>query len=313
MKAPVTRRRFHVSSVQLERRRPNTNGKPPKTFARPYESADIDALKEKYTESQIAAIKAGEEQLLDTINSSKVSERTDPWSLNYFDDLSKVDPVADKPIRAPYENFDYNARLKTQDELDDDIARLVENLPENATLDQYAALEKKIRLTTGDEKAERNPRSALSPTILDKTERFDNYGDVVDAKPKSTKGKDDKSTVGGEVTPALLRLMQATGYSEREMQGFRVKTILERQVTNQTRLGKIRKQYYLTVAGNRHGLIGIGEGKADDMDAARFQSQYEAIRNMRPIIRYERRTIYGDVKGKVGATELELYNRPPGM
>jgi ribosomal protein S5 len=34
---------------------------------------------------------------------------------------------------------------------------------------------------------------------------------------------------------------------------------------------------------------------------------------MRPIKRYEQRTIFGTVSGKVGATELELYARPPGM
>jgi small subunit ribosomal protein S5 len=34
---------------------------------------------------------------------------------------------------------------------------------------------------------------------------------------------------------------------------------------------------------------------------------------MQPILRYEKRTIFGEVNGKVSATELELYARPPGM
>jgi ribosomal protein S5 len=37
-----------------------------------------------------------------------------------------------------------------------------------------------------------------------------------------------------------------------------------------------------------------------------LDTEYRAIRNMQPIPRYENRTIYGDVKGKVGATELQL-------
>jgi small subunit ribosomal protein S5 len=84
-------------------------------------------------------------------------------------------------------------------------------------------------------------------------------------------------------------------------------------VVNQTRLGKVRKTYVLSIAGNGKGLLGIGEGKSEEPTEARTQSQYRAIRNMQPIPRYEQRTIYGDVKGKVGAVELQLMTRPPGM
>ena len=101
--------------------------------------------------------------------------------------------------------------------------------------------------------------------------------------------------------------MQMTGFSQEEIRGLRVKTVLMRIVTNQTRLGKIRSMYYLTIAGNRNGLLGIGEGKASEAPEARLQSHHRAIRSMKPILRYENRTIFGDVKGKVGATELELY------
>jgi len=38
-----------------------------------------------------------------------------------------------------------------------------------------------------------------------------------------------------------------------------------------------------------------------------------AIRNMKPIHRYEDRTVYGEVHGKVGAVEIELSARPPGF
>ena len=59
--------------------------------------------------------------------------------------------------------------------------------------------------------------------------------------------------------------------------------------------------------------MGIGEGKATEFADARTQAQYNAIRNARPIPRYEDRTIYGDVKVKMGAVEVELMTRPPGM
>src|ERR1700761_8639650 len=38
-----------------------------------------------------------------------------------------------------------------------------------------------------------------------------------------------------------------------------------------------------------------------------------AIRNMKPIPRYEERTIYGDVTAKVGAVVVQLSSRPPGI
>jgi len=38
-----------------------------------------------------------------------------------------------------------------------------------------------------------------------------------------------------------------------------------------------------------------------------------AIRNLQPIPRYEERTIFGDVKGKVSAVEVKLFARPPGF
>ncbi|KAL8742979.1 MAG: hypothetical protein Q9184_008169 [Pyrenodesmia sp. 2 TL-2023] len=71
--------------------------------------------------------------------------------------------------------------------------------------------------------------------------------------------------------------------------------------------------YFLAVAGNGRGLVGIGEGKSAEPEEARTQAKNAAIRNMQPIPRYEGRTIYGDVKGKVAATEVELMTRPPGF
>ncbi|KMU82160.1 hypothetical protein CIHG_10520 [Coccidioides immitis H538.4] len=108
-----------------------------------------------------------------------------------------------------------------------------------------------------------------------------------------------------------LSLISGGEYMQ-QIKGLRVKALVTHSVVNQTRLGKIRKTYVLSVAGNGKGLLGIGEGKSEEPTEARVQSQYRAIRNMQPILRYEDRTIFGDVKGKVGAVELQLMHRPPG-
>lgn len=77
-------------------------------------------------------------------------------------------------------------------------------------------------------------------------------------------------------------------------------------------MGKIQKIYSLAVAGNGNGLVGIGEGKATEYEDSQRIAVYMAVRNLEPIPRYEGRTIYGDVKVKVGAVELGLFTRPPG-
>ncbi|QIW99135.1 hypothetical protein AMS68_004653 [Peltaster fructicola] len=115
------------------------------------------------------------------------------------------------------------------------------------------------------------------------------------------------------VQPALRRVMQQTGYTEDEIKKLRVKHLVTHRVVNQTRMGKIQSMYYLSIAGNGDGMLGIGEGKAvEDMDAAR-QSEYAAIRNMKPIMRYEDRTIFGEVESKVAATVVQIQSRPPGF
>lgn len=90
------------------------------------------------------------------------------------------------------------------------------------------------------------------------------------------------------------------------------KCLVTRFVSNQTRLGKIRSTYFLAVAGNGDGWLGLGEAKSVDHGVAEAKAKLLAIRNMRPVRRYENRTIYGNVEGKSGATVVQLYTRPPG-
>lgn len=277
---------------------------------RPYTEKEKTKLAEKYTPAQRAAIDVGEEAVTNKHLAYQASARQNHWSLKYYDDLAKIDPVVDHPVRAPYSNTDPNLRLKTDDDFDEDLANFIRNLPENEDSPEadeaWTEFDKKLRLTVGREEGERNPRSAAAPDLFRPGEaNLD--GKILKLPSTNSKAKT------GDATPALLRLMQMTGFTSEEINGLRVKSVVDHRVVNQTRLGKIGKMYYLSVAGNRNGLLGIGEGKSEEPGEARLQSQYRAIRNMQPILRYEGRTIFGDVKGKVSATELELYARPPGF
>lgn len=126
-------------------------------------------------------------------------------------------------------------------------------------------------------------------------------------KPDETGGLED------EALEAYQRVAKSMGQTVPQLLKYRVKTLSSHRVVNQTRLGKIGSIYNLVVAGNGQGLVGLGEGKGAEGDEAVRTARLNAIRNMVPILRYENRTIYGDCKGKVGATEVQLGARRPGF
>lgn len=111
---------------------------------------------------------------------------------------------------------------------------------------------------------------------------------------------------------AFAKLAQRTGMSVATLRNLRTRLMVSHSVTNQTRMGKIRKIYALAVAGNGQGLLGVGEGKSVESEDAIRQATYMAMRNMEPIPRFEARTIFGDVVVKLGAVEMKVFSRPPG-
>lgn len=132
-------------------------------------------------------------------------------------------------------------------------------------------------------------------------------------KDKKDKGRQNKQVEKAEdIDPHMLRLMQQTGLTQQDIKRIRVKNLVSHRVVNQTRMGKIQSLYFLTIAGNENGMVGVGEGKAAEDEDGRRQAMMNAIRNMKPIARYEERTIYGDVEAKVGASVVQLFARPPG-
>ena len=252
----------------------------------------------KYTSAQLAAIEAGEAAIDPKDLAEQARMREDPFAFEYYDDFATIMPVVDKPVRAPEENYDPKLRYKTEDEIAEDFVKFIEEMPEDATRLDYMKFRDKMRLTVGKEAAERNPVSSLSPEIPK----------GIPALKQPGVGKPGEV----EIDPAMKRLMRQTGFSLAEIRRFRVKNLVSHRVVNQTRMGKIQSIYYLTVAGNGKGLLGIGEGKSVEAEDARRQAHHAAIRNVQPIPRYEDRTIYGNVKVKMGAVELELMTRPPG-
>ena len=107
-------------------------------------------------------------------------------------------------------------------------------------------------------------------------------------------------------------LKRRTGMSVQDILALQAKRLVIRSVSNQTRLGKIRKAAVIFVVGNGNGWMGIGEAKSTEPMVAQLKARLAAIRNIRPIRRYEDRTIYGTVEGKVSGTVVKMSARPPG-
>jgi small subunit ribosomal protein S5 len=90
--------------------------------------------------------------------------------------------------------------------------------------------------------------------------------------------------------------------------------LIRRRVTQQTGKGKIHRVYQLTVVGNGDGLVGYGEAKdADDGALASDKAFVQAFRSMDYVERFEKRTIFGEMRAKMGSTQIILRPRPVGF
>ena len=268
---------------------------------KPYSEEERQKLKEKYTAEQMAAIDVGEEAVDPEDLYDQGSVRNDPMSLKYLDDFSTLRPYIDNPPKPAEEHYDPSMKERSDDELAEDLLNWVEEQPSDASSIEFRTYIDNARVSTGKPEAEREAtdyRQAQLPKLIDPLVRRTVRAGHTDA--------------GSEQAQFFTQLAKQTGMRVSVLKSLRVKILVSHRVSNQTRMGKIHKQYYLMVAGNKKGLLGIGEGSAAETQHAMNKARRNAIRSMVPIPRYENRTIYGDVKGKVGATELELFTRPPG-
>ncbi|RAL00946.1 mitochondrial 37S ribosomal protein uS5m [Aspergillus ibericus CBS 121593] len=324
----VPSRQFHLSSIQLSDRKPKVpeiNAPEGKTLEEVYRDLKLDdfkpyteeekaALKEEYTPEQIAAIEAGEAAIDPKDLHEQFRLRRDPMRLRYLDDLSSIEPGVDKHVRAPKTNSDYNATFKSDDDLMEDIVEYFVNAPEEPEPADLVRFLETNRVTHGKEENELNGHSAIAPNLLNEGETLEHMGSDIKERPRYRTPAGELTYLNpNEPTEQEKKLFQVTGYSRDYIKSLYVKDLVVRRVSNQTRLGKIPSMSVLAVAGNQRGLMGIGIGKSDEIIDACQQARARAIKNMRPVPRYEARTIFGDVKGKVGAVELELMHRPPGF
>lgn len=276
---------------------------------KPYTAAQKEHLSKIYSRQQMEAIEAGEAAIDPKDLAEQFGFMRGPFQHNYADDFSTIEPGVDKNVRAPVSNTDYNAELKSEEDFVEDFGRFFAEMPENVSAADWVRFVEGLRVTRGKPENELEPHSAVVPDLFQPGETVD--GEAKEPKPELETEKPTKGEEG--MLESTKQLLRTTGYTENMVRNLRTKNLVLHRITNQTRLGKVHRQYCLAIAGNGNGLLGIGEAKAFETVSAINQAVNRAVRNMQPIPRYEDRTIFGDVRGKVGATELIMMNRPPGM
>ncbi|KAI6092857.1 ribosomal protein S5, C-terminal domain-containing protein [Hypoxylon rubiginosum] len=284
-----------------------------------YTPEEMEVLKKRYTPEQMAALEAGEAAIDPKDLTIQGRVRKDPYRLPYLDDFSKIYPIIDKrPKTAPPPNP--RSRFMSLEEHTEDLSRRLENLiPKDVNFEGMSGeemekiLQKRVDLSMEEAKYFLEPEtltnsngpsnSAVAPGLGKKLAGVAGmYKPPIDPEDE---GKDDQGI--------YQNLKLRTGLTVGEILSVVCKTLVVRYVDNQTRLGKIRSAWILAIAGNRNGRLGVGVAKNVEMSVASQKARLLAIQNMKPIRRYEDRTIYGSVKGKVGATIVQIDARPPGF
>ncbi|KAJ7065004.1 hypothetical protein C8F01DRAFT_1129099, partial [Mycena amicta] len=89
--------------------------------------------------------------------------------------------------------------------------------------------------------------------------------------------------------------------------------VISHWAVQQTPKGRKQRFVQYTIVGDGNGLVGLGMGKHEKPDKAHGQSMVDAIRNMDWVERFEDRTIWTEVRTKLGATQVILRPRPVGF
>ncbi|CAK7204413.1 28S ribosomal protein S5, mitochondrial [Sporothrix eucalyptigena] len=301
-----------------------------------FTASEKELLREKYTPAQMASIEASEAAIdpKDLTIQARLRRRTTEHGIGYFDDFSKLQPIIDRRPRDPVkagnvahafttmgddaftEDFDQWLRSFVADKnIEWDSLSLEERtqLAEKygpSDLDIFKYLTERPAIVRPDGKTRVLPEelgnSALAPALP-----FEEPGKTTDLNREAI--RINPYDEGLDESGDYERLMYRTGLKVSELMQLAVREVVVRMVSNQTRLGKIRSFSVIAIAGNGNGRLGLGHFKSTEYSTARSRAREMAILNMKPIPRYEDRTIYGNVECKISGTVVQLFSRPPGF
>jgi len=312
-----------------------------------YTPEEKAVLGQRYSKEQMAALEAGEASIDPRDLTIQGQFRNDPGRMLYLDDFSTIQPVIDlrpKPPPPPpdaFRNLDFMSPSEFSDDIiqwastkeldfegldDDEFRRRLEALKIDESFfqpskpefqefqrDDSRAASEEDNITTLEDVRFWRERSTLKGRADPGATAFapslgDDIAGVTEYYKRSVEDSDAHQDPEGEYD----QIKKLTGMTLREVVRTPAKILVTRWVHNQTRLGKIRRVSIMAVAGNRDGRLGLGVAKSTDAQVASKMAVLSAIRNQLPIVRYENRTIFGNVEAKVSGTSVQLFSRPPG-
>jgi small subunit ribosomal protein S5 len=116
----------------------------------------------------------------------------------------------------------------------------------------------------------------------------------------------------GGATNVHASIAAVSPFRASESRDFYRFALVTHRVATMTSKGKLPSMYALVVAGNGKGLVGWGQAKHDMVQRAIDKAFVQAVKNFGVVERFEDRTVWGDLQGKFGATNLTMWSRPPG-
>lgn len=128
---------------------------------------------------------------------------------------------------------------------------------------------------------------------------------------RSAKSEDDPQGVAPDQA-VLQTLANSTEFTLQQLRDFHKYPLVIHRVASMTDKGKQLSMYALVVAGNGNGLLGVGEGKHENVAQAIDKAFSQAVKNIGVVERFDERTVWGDRNDKYGATQISMWSRPPG-
>ncbi|KAI0425490.1 37S ribosomal protein S5 [Xylaria sp. FL1042] len=286
-----------------------------------YTPEELDVLRKRYTPEQMAALEAGEAAIDPKDLTIQGRIRRDPYRPLYMDDFSRILPIVDKRPR-PHPPPPENVRFMTEEEHADDLEQVIEDLiPKDVNFEGMTeeeiedVLDEKVNFDVAEAKYFEEHTTLVGHDQPSNSAVAPGLGKELRGVTGLFNPPIDPEDQGLDNEGEFQDLKRKTGLSVVHLKPIHMntKTLVTRYVSNQTRLGKVRSTWVLAIAGNRNGRLGIGEAKSVEPMIAIRKAKLLALQNMKPIPRYEDRTIFGSVEAKFGATIVRLESRPPGF
>ncbi|EFX03605.1 37S ribosomal protein s5 [Grosmannia clavigera kw1407] len=306
-----------------------------------YSTEDKEALRDKYTAAQLAAVEAGEAavDVRDLTVQGRLRTDGKTTGLQYVEDFSQVQPVIDKRARTDAAEAEKPAvtsaaaaaigsRFMGEEAFGLDLMRWLESfVPTDVNLagltdeqlravaEEHGPKDEDLMRWWFDRPAlvQRDGRTPVPAGATGGWGLAPSLGTRLPGVTEHYQRQEDPEDEGLDEAGDYRELKRQTGLQVQEMMKLAVKTLVIRHVHNQTRLGKVRSVSVMVIAGNGEGRLGLGMAKAKELPLATSKAKVMAVRNMLPVPRYENRTVFGTVQAKVGGTVVQLSARPPGF